>query len=67
MSVRISRLRDKIAKNISDELVFDKKQKKFVRIDKKIAMYLTRDNDGMTPDKDMQKGKELNEHEEAGQ
>ena len=35
MSVRISRLRDKIAQNISDELVFDKKQKKFVRNDKK--------------------------------
>ena len=35
MSVRISRLRDKIAQNISDELVFDKKRKKFVRIDKK--------------------------------
>lgn len=35
MSVRISRLRDKIAQNISDELVFDKKQKKFVRFDKK--------------------------------
>ena len=35
MSVRISRLRDKIAQNISGELVFDKKQKKFVRIDKK--------------------------------
>ena len=36
MSVRISRLRDKIAQNISDELVFDKKQKKYVRIDKKM-------------------------------
>lgn len=36
MSVRISRLRDKIAQNISGELVFDKKQKKFVRIDKKM-------------------------------
>ena len=35
MSVRISRLRDKIAQSISDELVFDKKQKKYVRIDKK--------------------------------
>jgi len=36
MSVRISRLRDKIAQNISGELVFDKKQKKYVRIDKKM-------------------------------
>ena len=36
MSVRISRLRDKIAQSISDEFVFDKKRKKFVRIDKKM-------------------------------
>ncbi len=35
MSVRISRLRDKIARNISDENFFDKNRKESVRNDKK--------------------------------
>ena len=35
MSVRISRLRSKIAQNIPDESGIDKKHKKSVRIDKK--------------------------------
>jgi len=35
MSVRISRLRSKIAQNIPDESGIDKKYKKSVRIDKK--------------------------------
>lgn len=35
MSVRISRLRNKIAQNIPEETGFDKKHKKSVRIDKK--------------------------------
>lgn len=37
MSVRISRLRDKIAKNLPEGAVFDKKQRKSVRIDKKTS------------------------------
>lgn len=49
MSVRISRLRDKIAQNISDNLSdgvdFDKKQKKFVRIDKKSPYNIKRDKE----------------------
>ena len=49
MSVRISRLRDKIAQNISDNLsdgvAFDKKQKKFVRIDKKSPYNIKRDKE----------------------
>ena len=48
MSVRISRLRDKIAKNLSvnlsDGTVFDKKRKEFVRIDKKTSCTIKRDS-----------------------
>lgn len=59
MSVRISRLRDKIAKIISqntvDGLIFDKKRKKYVRIDKNAPCTIERGN--IVEDR-IQKGKE---------
>lgn len=59
MSVRISRLRDKIAKiisqNATEGLAFDKKQKDYVRIDKKTSYTIEKNE---TVDDGIQKGKE---------
>ncbi len=59
MSVRISRLRDKIAEIMSEDssegVTFDKKQKKFVRIDKNSPYIIKRDEENGDTE---QKGKE---------
>lgn len=59
MSVRISRLRDKIAEIMSEDssegVAFDKKQKKFVRIDKNSPHIIKRDEENGDTE---QKGKE---------
>ncbi len=59
MSVRISRLRDKIAKiisqNATEGLAFDKKQKDYVRIDKKTSYTIEKNE---IVDDRIQKGKE---------
>lgn len=59
MSVRINRLRGKVAKIIYDGKVFDKKQKMSVRNDKKETHIIERDKDQASkPDNEIQKGTE---------
>lgn len=59
MSVRINRLRGKVAKIIYDGKVFDKKQKMSVRNDKKETHIIERDKDQASkPDDEIQKGTE---------
>ena len=59
MSVRINRLRGKVAKVIYDGKVFDKKQKMSVRNDKKETHIIERDKDQASkPDDEIQKGTE---------
>lgn len=59
MSVRINRLRGKVAKIIYDGKVFDKKQKMSVRNDKKETHIIERDKDQVSkPDDEIQKGTE---------
>lgn len=57
MSVRINRLRGKVAKVIYDGKVFDKKQKMSVRNDKKETHIIERDKgQASKPDDEIQKG-----------
>ena len=57
MSVRINRLRGKVAKIIYDGKVFDKKQKMSVRNDKKETHIIERDKgQASKPDDEIQKG-----------
>jgi hypothetical protein len=59
MSVRINRLRGKVAKIIYDGKVFDKKQKMSVRNDKKETHIIERDKGQVSkPDDEIQKGTE---------